>query len=217
MLKDIKGAIFDMDGTLIDSMWVWDKIDVDYLKTKGFDLPSDLRKAIEHLTMRETALYFKERFGIQDTIEEIYAKWNDMAFYEYSTTIRLKDGAKEYLNFLKNKNIKLAIATSNSRLLAEAALKNNDIYEYFDAIITGDDIMVSKASPDIYILAAEKIGLSPRECAVYEDILIAIKSAKSAGMKVVGIHDDFSQGDMENIMEVADHYINQYDEIYNVG
>ena len=217
MLNDIKGAIFDMDGTLIDSMWIWDKIDVDYLKNKGFDLPSDLRQAIEHLTMKGTALYFKERFGINETIEEIYTEWNNMAFYEYNTNIRLKPGAREYLDFLKEKNIKIALATSNSRVLTEAALKNNGIFDYFDAIITGDDILVSKASPDIFILAAKTIGVPPSECAVYEDILVAIKSAKSAGMKVVGIHDAFSQGDMENIMEVADHYIHEYKEIYKVG
>ena len=106
MLKNIQAAIFDMDGTLIDSMWVWDSIDNVYLEKRGFSVPPDLRYDIIHLSFQETALYFKNKFNLIDSIEEIQDEWNNLAYFEYANNVKLKPYAKEYLLQLKNKGIK---------------------------------------------------------------------------------------------------------------
>ncbi|HEY5560900.1 MAG TPA: HAD family phosphatase [Clostridiaceae bacterium] len=213
MLTNVKGAIFDMDGTLIDSMWVWTKIDEDYLKGKGHMVPEDLRVNIEHLGMLECANYFKVRFEIEDSIEEIFNEWNQMAIYEYTHNVNLKDGAKIFLEYLKTLNIKLALATSNSKILLEAVLKNNGILDYFDYIITTDEAGNSKSSPEMFLYVSNILKLNPSECIVFEDILPAVIAAKKAGMKVVGMHDLFSENVIDKIKDNADYYFYKYEEI----
>lgn len=213
MLKNIKGAIFDMDGTLIDSMWVWSKIDEEYLKKRNISLPNNLKQDIEHMGFAEVAQYFKDRFNISDTIEEIQNEWNEMAFYQYTNHVSLKAGAKEFLSLLKSKGIKIALATSNSKPLIEIALKRNDIYHFFDSITTTDEVSRGKDFPDVYLLAAERLMLDPNKCVVFEDILPAVKGAKSAGMTVIGVHDSYSEYQKEDIVSFADMYIFQYEEL----
>jgi HAD superfamily hydrolase (TIGR01509 family) len=213
MLSGIKAAIFDMDGTLIDSMGVWSKIDIAFLEKRGFQVPEDLKSNIEHLTFLECAQYFKNNFLIQDTLQEIMDEWTEMAKNEYEYNIKLKPGVKEYLKFLKDLGIKLSIATSNNLSLIEKVLKSNGIYYFFDAITTIDEVTRGKNFPDIYLLAAEKLEVLPKECLVFEDILPAVLGAKAAGMKVIGIHDAYSDYQREDIMKHADKYIFEFYEL----
>ncbi len=213
MLDNIKCAIFDLDGTLIDSMWVWRQIDIDYLKEKGCSMPSDLLDDIVHLSFSQTALYFKERFHISDSVEDIMNDWHNMALYHYSNTIKLKSGVKEFLNLLKNKGIKIALATSNSVPLLEACLKNTGIYNYFDSFTTTDEVQNGKNCPDVYLLAANKVNVSPENCIVFEDILPAVKGAKSANMKVIAVKDDESLDSKETLIKYADRYIDSFYEL----
>ncbi len=213
MFNNIKGAIFDMDGTIIDSMWVWSRIDRDYLKKRGTEVPEDLYDNIGHLSFNETAEYFKDRFNISDSVENIQEEWNRMAFDEYSKNVKLKPGVKKFLNILKAKNIKISVASSNSLTLIEAALKSNDVYNLFDSITTTDEVKRNKNFPDVYLLAAKKLGLAPYECVVFEDILPAIIGAKASGAKVIGVHDFYSKNQMKDIIEKADSYIFEYNEL----
>lgn len=211
MLKDIKAAIFDLDGTLIDSMWVWRKIDIDYLKSKGFEMPADLRQCIEHLSFDETAKYFKKRFNLIDSLDKIKDDWTDMAYYEYAHNISLKPYAKEYLALLKSKGIKIALATSNSQLLLEAVLKRHNVFHFFDAVVTANEVSRGKDFPDIYILASERLNTKPENCIVFEDILPAMHSAKEAGMKVIGVYDEFSIDQGTEIKSTCDLFIEGYE------
>jgi HAD superfamily hydrolase (TIGR01509 family) len=213
MLTNIKAAIFDLDGTIIDSMWVWGKIDENYFKVRNMDLPLNLKTQIEHLSFDDTAAYFKSNFGILDTIEEIKKEWLDFAYIEYLNNVKLKPGVVEYLSLLKSLNIKIGLATSNSKSLLEAALRSNDIYHYFDSITLTDEVCRGKNFPDVYLLAAERLGVEPSQCLVFEDILPAVKGAKAAGMKVVGVYDYFSKEQKEDISNHADMYITEYDEL----
>ncbi|MGV8982939.1 HAD family hydrolase [Clostridium sp.] len=213
MLTNIKAAIFDLDGTLIDSMWVWGKIDEDYFKNRNMDLPKDLKTQIEHLSFDDTAQYFRTNFGILDTIEEIKKEWTDFAYIEYLNNVKLKPGVLEFLSLLKTLNIKIGLATSNNKSLLEAVLNANGIYHYFDCITLTGEVSRGKNFPDVYLLAAEKLGVKPEECIVFEDILPAVKGAKAAGMKVIGVYDDFSKEQREDIVSHADMYITEYHEL----
>lgn len=211
MLNNIKAAIFDLDGTLVDSMWVWDKIDIDFLKSKGFDVPDDLRPAIEHLSFDETARYFKERFNLTDSIDEIKDTWNNMAYSEYAHNVPLKPYARQLLAILKANGIKLALATSNSNLLLESVLKKHNIYHFFDVIVRTDEVEKGKDFPDVYLLAAERLKIHPQNCMVFEDILPAMSGAKLAKMNVVGVYDEFSAGQCDEIKSVCDLFITTFE------
>ena len=213
MLNDIKAAIFDLDGTLVDSMWVWSQIDVEYLKTKGYSLPENLRNEISHLSFSQTATYFKKEFNIEDSIEKILEDWHNMAFNHYSTNVKLKLGVKDFLNYLKSFKIKIALATSNSIPLLEACLKNNEIYEYFDSITITDEVSNGKDFPDVYLLAASKLDVNPKDCLVFEDILPAVKGAKAANMKVIAVKDDECLDSKEDLLKYADRYIHSFLEL----
>lgn len=212
-MKNIKAVIFDLDGTLIDSMNVWAKIDFEYLKEFNIEVPKDLHEEITHLTLTQTANYFKTRFNIKDDVETIIKRWNDMAFYHYSNTIKLKDGVIEYLDYLKSNNIKISLATSNSLTLSEAVLKNNDIYHYFDAITVTEEVKKSKNNPDVYLLAASKLNVKPENCLVFEDVVQAVKGAKLAGMTVYAIYDEISKDKRDELINNADRYIVNYKEL----
>lgn len=213
MFNNVKAAIFDLDGTLIDSMWVWEQIDMDYLGEKNIEVPENLNDEIGHLSFNQVAVYFKERFKLEDSLDEIKKSWSDMAYYHYSTDIKLKNGVIEFFNFLKESNIKIGLATSNSLHLLEAVLKNNGIYNYFDSITITDEVSVGKHEPDVYLLASKKLGVSPEECVVFEDIIQAVKGAKKAGMKVIGVEDIRSLNDKNEILSLADNFITDFREI----
>lgn len=210
MLTNIKAAIFDLDGTLINSMSLWDQIDIDYLTSKNIPVPNDLNDEISHLSFNQVAIYFKERFKLEDSLDDIKNTWNTMAYNHYSSDITLKDGVVEFLDFLKKSNIKIGLATSNSTELLEASLKFNKIYDYFDAITITDEVSIGKHEPDVYLLAAKKLNVKPEECIVFEDILPAIKGAKKAGMKVIAVEDECSVLDKDDIIRNSDGFINDF-------
>lgn len=213
IFRGIKGAIFDLDGTLVDSMGVWTNVDIQYLQKRGFEVPADLADEIQALTFEDCARYFKKRFGLSETIDEIMDEWNKMAYDEYAHNVKLKPGVREYLAYLKKKNIKIGLATSNIPELLYATLKNNDILHYFDSISTVSEVSRNKNFPDIFLLAAKKMNLEPSQCVVFEDILPAILSAKSVGMKTVGVYDKHSEHDMEMIKKHADIFINSFESL----
>lgn len=208
-----KAAIFDLDGTLVDSMWVWEQIDVEYLHSKGHNLPADLKSEISHLSFAQTAEYFKKRFNIEDSVDKILDDWHKLAFNFYANKVKIKDGVKDFLNKLKSENIKIGLATSNSIPLLEACLKNNEIYDYFDEITITDEVSRGKNFPDVYLLAAEKLNVSPENCVVFEDIIPAVQGAKAAGMKVIAIKDEASINDKDELINLSDKYINSFLEL----
>lgn len=213
MLKDKKAVIFDLDGTLIDSMGVWCKVDEEYLAQYGLEVPDDLHKAIEGMSFQEGAQYFIERFGIPKTSEEIQKEWNDMAFRIYVEEVPMKSGALSFVKKLREKGFKLAIATSNSTRLVEVVLKKHGILQCFDAIVTSDDVPNGKPKPDIYLEASRRIGIKPERCLVFEDIVMGILAGKNAGMTTCAVRDAFSEYQWEEKVKTADYYIENYDEI----
>ena len=216
MLKDVRAVIFDLDGTLMDSMWIWKQIDIEFLGRYGHTLPQDLQKAIEGMGFTETAYYFKNRFSIPESIDEIKAEWNRMAFDKYAHEIGMKPGARAFLRDLRKAGIRTAIASSNSRELIMACLENNKIAEMFDCVVTSCDVAKGKPAPDIYLHAAALLGVLPEQCLVFEDVPMGILAGKNAGMRVCAVEDRFSVDQREEKRRLSDYYIDSYDEIKEV-
>jgi beta-phosphoglucomutase-like phosphatase (HAD superfamily) len=203
----MRACIFDLDGTLLDSMDVWGKIDVDFLQKRGFAVPSDYMDSISSMSFTECAVYTIGRFNLPDSVDGLMREWTDMAAYAYGHTVLMKPFAKEYLSVLRERGLKLAVATSLAAELYEPALRGQGIYDWFQAICNSEEVGCGKSQPDIFLLAAQKLGVLPGDCMVFEDILPAVKSAKNAGMKVCGVYDKAAANDWERIKETADYAI----------
>lgn len=213
MLRNKKAVIFDLDGTLVDSMWMWKAIDIEYLGKFGIELPSTLQKDIEGMSFSETAVYFKETFRIPDSLDKIKADWNQMAYEKYTKEVDFKKGAMDFLKFCKKEGIKLGIATSNSRELVDATMEALGANPYFDCIMTSCEVAKGKPAPDIYLAVAGKLGVQPEECLVFEDIEMGILAGKNAGMEVCAVEDDFSMDQIAIKEQLADYYIKDYREV----
>lgn len=213
MLKDIEAIIFDVDGTLADSMWMWKEIDIEYLGRFQIELPKDLQKNIEGMSFSETAVYFKKHFHIEDSIEKMMADWNEMAAHKYQYEIPLKKGVREFLDFCKDKKIPMGIATSNSAELLGYFLKAHELNNYFKVIITGSDGLKGKPAPDMYLEAAKRLSVIPDKCLVFEDIIPGILAGKRANMKVCAVDDLYSKDVTTEKKNEADYFIESFEDI----
>ncbi len=212
-LPAFRGAIFDLDGTLLDSMGIWSQIDEAFLGRRGIPVPPDYMDALAALGFRPAAEYTIRRFGFSESPEEIMAEWSAMAVEAYSTGVPLKPNGKEYLLYLKECGVKLAVATASQEELFVPALRHNGVYELFDAVTTLKEVSRGKGHPDIYWKAAEKLGLLPAECVVFEDIYAGVKGAKDGGFFAIGVDDPFSGYEKEKILEKADLFITNFSEL----
>lgn len=208
-----KAFLFDLDGTLVDSMWMWGAIDVEYLGKFGLTCPPDLQKAIEGMSFSETAAYFKKRFALEASLEEIKADWISMSIEKYRSQVPPKPGTEAFLSWAAKQNIKMAVCTSNGREMVDAVLSSLNLARYFDCIITGCEVAAGKPSPDIYLEAARRMKVSPEECAVFEDVPAGILAGKRAGMEVFAVEDEYSLGMEEKKRALSDFYIRDYREL----
>lgn len=210
LVDNSKAIIFDLDGTLIDSMNVWSDIDKEFFKMHDLPFEEDYQKEIGHKGLKEIAAYTKSRYNLKESEDEIVTIWLDMAKEAYAYKIPLKEGVKSFLEYLQSKNIKMGIATSNSLELTELVLKHHDIYKYFSKVVTVNELKTNKGSPDIYLHISDSFGLVPSECIVFEDLLTGIRTAKKAGYKAVGVKEISSLDKEKEIREIADLYISNY-------
>lgn len=213
MLKNTDAVIFDLDGSLVDSMWLWRAIDIEYLGKYGIPLPEDLQSRIEGMSFMETAVFFKENFPIDESLDQIMETWNRMAWDKYAHEVPLKPGIPEFLSYCRERGIRLGIATSNSRELAANVADVHNLRDYFSCIMTGGDVSKGKPAPDIYLAVAKALNVAPERCLVFEDIVPGILAGKAAGMKVCAVEDTYSAHDRERKKELADFYIESYNEI----
>lgn len=214
MLKGIEAVIFDLDGSLVDSMWLWRAIDIEYLGRFGIPLPERLQNEIEGMSFHETAVYFKERFLIPDSLDQIKEDWNRMAWDKYAKEVPLKPGIREFLDGCRARGIRLGIATSNSRELVENVVLVHGLKDYFSCILTGSEIKRGKPAPDIYLEVAGCLGVEPIKCLVFEDIIPGIQAGKNAGMRVCAVEDEYSLDQREDKMSLADYFVEDFSGIW---
>lgn len=206
---EIKGAIFDLDGTLLDSTWVWHQIDIEFLGSRGFEVPPDYVEVITPMEFKEVACYTIERFHLPEEPEAIMAEWNQMAKEAYADKIQIKPGTKQLLEKLRERGVAMGVATSNISDLFVPCLKRNGIYHYFDSFTECSEVGKSKKFPDIYIKAAEKMNCRPENCVVFEDITEALYTAKNSGFITVCARDKAWQYDENALEEAADFQLHQ--------
>lgn len=209
----IKGVIFDLDGTLIDSMWVWDKVDKDFLGVRGFEVPPDYQKEIQALGFYETACYTIDRFGLKERPEDIIKEWNDMAERTYHKEVQIKPYARELLVCLREQGIHLGVATASYASLFTECLKRNRVYDFFECFTETSEVERGKGFPDIYIKAAGKLACSPQECLVFEDIHQGILGAKAGGFCTVGVFDKKSADSWAEIQHDSDYAIRGFGQL----
>ena len=213
MLENVEGIIFDLDGTIVDSMGVWQAVDKEYLRRRGLSLPEGLNKELESMEFTETARYFQRRFSLPDTVEEIIAEWMDMVLDQYQNRVPMKPGLKDFLKYVREKGIRLGIASSNHADLVRAALEGHKIGDFFAAIVTCSEVAHPKPEPDVYLEAARRIQVPAEKCLVFEDIPVGIRAGQSAGMKTCAVRDDYSQEKDGEKRMLADYYIDDYAQI----
>ncbi|MBO4667128.1 MAG: HAD family phosphatase [Bacilli bacterium] len=212
MLENIKGIIFDLDGTVLDSCSIWADVDKDFFEKRGLELPSDYGDAIGHIGLDKAADYTIERFNLKEKKEDIIKEWKSGVLEHYKNVVKLKPHAYEFIKSLKKRGIKFCAATANDEDCYKSALINNGIYDDFLFILEVGSIKKGKDSPDVYLECAKRMEVEVDSCAVFEDLLTPIKTAKKAGFLTVAVYEKSCKDEEEKKKE-ADIYIKDFNEL----
>ena len=203
----IKGIIFDIDGVLLDSLGIWDDLGARYLQSIGVKPEEGLNEILFSMSMEQGAAYLNEHYHLQKTDAKVHAGLSQMLEDFYFDEVLPKPGAKELLEFVKSKGIRITAATSSPRTHVEKALERNGMLMFFEKIFTNSEVGASKHSPDIYDQAAAFMGTKPSETLVFEDSLYALKTAKNAGYVTAGVYDIKGESDQEGVKNTGYHYV----------
>jgi HAD superfamily hydrolase (TIGR01509 family) len=213
----IKGIIFDLDGTLIDSMKVWFDVDRKLLRENGITTPSEsVSEKVRTMSIEQSSRFFIEKLGLKLTQEQIISRIEELVRIEYEQNIPLKPHVEEILGHLDEKGIPYGIATATYKSLAEAVLKRLGIFERFRFVLTDVDYPRGKRFPEIFLGAAERLGTLPEETLVIEDSLHCIETAVRAGFRTAAVYDEVSAAESDEIKRLADVYADSLAELQNI-
>ncbi len=220
MIDNIKGAIFDLDGTLIDSLALWDVIWSEmgkrYLNNSLFSPSPEVDKAVRTMTFKEALEFISKTFNIEEKPEILLKSASEAVANFYLCEVKLKKGVVEFLEELHSRGVIMCIASATDKSLIEMVIKRFDIGKYFSHILSCADIGKGKDSPDIYLCALESLGTKKEETYVFEDSHVAILTAHNVGLKTVGIYDRYNYG-QEEIKKIADEYVSQNQTLMNLN
>lgn len=209
----MQATIFDVDGTLLDSMPVWENIGERYLSGLQIKAEENLNEVLNTMSLEQGAAYLKEGYQLDKSIPQIINEVLKIVSDFYRFEAPVKPGVRETLEWLQGKKVKMVVATSGNKELAEAALKRNGIRDYFDRIYTCTEIGSGKDEPVIYLKAAEFMQAEPKDTLVFEDALHAAETAKKAGFVVVGVYDQGNRENISEMREVCDYYCDRMEQI----
>lgn len=205
----IRGAVFDLDGVLLNSMGIWHDLGARYILKMGLQPVPGMNEALFSMSMEQGARYLKNTFGLHKDCEKIIADLEKMLKEYYFTEVPAKKGARELLEFLQAKGVVMAAATSSPRPHVTEALKRLGMLDFMQAIYTTGEVGISKHSPKIYELAASSLGCAAEETLVFEDSLYALRTAKYAGFGTVGVYDAQGEADQQGLKEEAKLYLRE--------
>jgi HAD superfamily hydrolase (TIGR01509 family) len=205
-MKNIAAAIFDLDGTLIDSNEAWFNAEKTILERNNIFAPDEPLKKMVLLTYEEIYPEMKA-FGLPYDFDTFVSTMDSIVMDEYENNITLKDNAVEFLEHLRSKGIKTAIATSSTKRICDMVLDSNGVRDLFDLVLTTADVGVGKENPEIYLRTAQLLNVPPDHCLVFEDRFLGVETAKKEGMKTVAVYDRYSQLDFFKARGYADQYI----------
>ena len=213
---DIKAVIFDMDGTLIDSTGIWHEIDKEFFAKRNMELPPDYAQHIVHLGLTQAAIYTKETYHLNESIQDIMKEWHDMSIDMYKYHVSLKDGALELLKLFKSNGIKMAIATANDEPLYRPCIDRLGIGDYFDEIADVNTAKEGKQSAKIYLDLAKKLGSEPQNTLVLEDMPTCVKTAFKSGFLTVAVYDHASKAYDQEKKDNSHLFINNFFELLDI-
>lgn len=209
-MTQFKGAIFDLDGTLLDSMHIWQSVGINFLQDRGIQPRSDFNEAVRPLFLAQVAEYLRSDYGLTDTVQEIVDGVNHMLEHLYRSKLPLKNGVLHLLQEFRRREIKMCVATATDRHLVEAALSRNGILDCFGKIFTCTEVGAGKDKPDIYLRSLAFLGTDIKETIVFEDAYYAIQTAKAAGFSVAAVYDQTTADQKYKIETLADVYIKSF-------
>ena len=208
-----KAVIFDFDGTIANSRYVWQKVDVDFFAKRGMEITRDYVEAISVMSFYNGAVYTKEKYNIKESVEEIMNEWNSQALREYKENVVLKPFVKEYLRELKDRGYKIGLATAALHDYYIPVLEREGVLDCFDVFTDTRDDARDKNFPDIYLLCAEKLGSNSANSIVFEDVLKGVKSSVSAGFNTTAVYDNQPENQWEIIKNTANRHIMDFSEL----
>ena len=209
------GAIFDLDGVLLDSMSIWTDLGARYLQSLDITPEEGLDDILFSMSMEQGADYLKEHYGLEKSVEDVLKDLQELLKNFYYYEVKAKEGAAKLLMFLKNNGVRITAATSSPRGHVKKALERNELLENIEKVFTVAEIGVSKHSPDIYDAAAEYMGLKREEVLVFEDSLYALKTAYDAGFKTAGVYDRDGEKNQKEVEATGDVYLMKLTDFIN--
>ena len=209
-IENIKLFLFDLDGTILDSLEIWNDIDLLFFKNHNLIMGEDYHIAIAPLTLEETATYTKNTYKLDIDEEQIMKEWSDLAIKEYAENVNLKKGVKEFLDYLKNKNVHLAIATSCNEEMFKPCLERYGIVSYFEHFYTSQNLKINKSNTNFFKEILNEYKIEPDQILFFEDSLASMKCAKSLGFNVVAVMDKKWEKQKEEIIASSDNKIEDF-------
>jgi HAD superfamily hydrolase (TIGR01509 family) len=206
----ISGAIFDLDGTLLDSMPIWDNLGADFLRKRGITAPENLQEELRARSMEQAAGFLRDSFGLTDSVPDIVGEIHRMIRNLYVEVFPLKKGVPEFLALLRAKGVRMCIATATNEKMARVALERNKINHFFDGVFSCETLGIGKDSPDIFLHALRFLGTTQEETWVFEDALHALTTAKLAGFPVVAVYDASMHKQRDKLCGMADVFLTDY-------
>ncbi len=203
-------VIFDMDGTLLDSMPYWRRINYDFLARRGLEPPEEIRADLMSVSNRVAAKLYIEKFSLGLTLEQVLEEYQRLMAGYYQRDIQPKPHVAQYLDHLKARGKRLCVGTASPRKLACPALARHHLLEKFEFVMSAFDEGIPKEGPAFYLEAAQRLGLPPNRCAMFEDALYAMEGAKAAGLWVMGIEEKIQAPFAQKIRDICDVYIQDF-------
>ena len=204
-------AIFDMDGTLVDSMCYWRNMEREFLTRKGVtDNLEEILEATKPMTLAEFSAYFSKICGVEFTPEQLIAECEEIMAEHYRNDVQIKPGVREYLDALQQKGVPMCVASATNKPLVELCLEKLGLRPYFRFILSCVEVGAGKSRPDVFLEAARRLGGEPADCAVYEDAIYAVRSAHAAGFYVVAVKDEHNGASWDEMRETADEILENW-------